>query len=84
MADTGKVGTTHAVIGEMGFFRRVPRSATVSAEGPVSFFTLRRDEFDRMRRQQPALAIAFDEFLLRSLSDRLILTDRMIAALSPG
>jgi len=76
--------TTHAVIGEMGFFRRVPRSATVSAEGPVSLFTLRRDAFDRMRREQPALAIAFDEFLLRSLSDRLILTDRMIAALSPG
>jgi SulP family sulfate permease len=76
--------TTHSVIGEMGFFRRVPRSATVLAEGPVTLFTLRRDQFDRMRREQPALAIAFDEFLLRSLSDRLILTDRMIAALSPG
>jgi len=76
--------TTHSVIGEMGFFRRVPRSATVSAEGPVTLFTLRREQFDRMRREQPALAIAFDDFLLRSLSDRLILTDRMIAALSPG
>jgi len=76
--------TTQSVIGEMGFFRRAPRSATVSAEGPVTLFTLRRDQFDRMRREQPALAIAFDEFLLRSLSDRIVLTDRMIAALSPG
>ncbi len=68
----------------MGFFRRVPSSAAVWAEGRVTLFTLRRDQVDRMRREQPALAIAFDEFLLRSLSDRLILTDRMIAALSPG
>ena len=75
--------TTHSVIGEMGFFRRVPRSATVSAEGSVTLFTLRREQFDRMRREQPALAIAFDGFLLRSLSDRLILADRMMAALSP-
>ena len=50
----------------------------------MTLFTLRREQFDRMRREQPALAIAFDDFLLRSLSDRLILTDRMIAALSPG
>ena len=76
--------TTHSIIGEMGFFRRVARSATVSAEGPATLFTLRRDQFERMRRERPALAIAFDEFLLRSLSDRLILTDRLIAALSPG
>jgi len=40
--------TTHSVIGEMGFFRRVSRSATVSAEGPVNLFTLRREQFDRM------------------------------------
>lgn len=76
--------TTRSVIGEMGFFRRVARSATVSAEEPTTLFTLRRDQFDRMCREQPALAIAFQEFLLRSLSDRNVLTDRLIAALSPG
>jgi SulP family sulfate permease len=74
--------TTHSVIGEMGFFCRVVRSATVSAEGPVTLFTLKRDQFDRMCSDRPALAIAFYEFLLRSLSDRLIMTDRAVAALT--
>jgi len=74
--------TTHSVIGEMGFFCRVVRSATVSAEGPVTLFTLKRDQFDRMCRERPALAIAFYEFLLRSLSDRLIMTDRAVTALT--
>ena len=74
--------TTHSVIGEMGFFCRVVRSATVSAEGPVTLFTLKRDQFDRMCRERPALAVAFYEFLLRSLSDRLIMTDRAVTALT--
>jgi len=48
----------------------------------VTLFTLKRAQFDRMCRDRPALAIAFYEFLLRSLSDRLILNDRAVAALT--
>ncbi len=87
IADTGnplraRRITTHSVVGEMGFFRRTVRAATVSADGPATVYTLQRAAFDRMRQEQPELAGAFYEFLLRSLSDRLILTDRVVAALT--
>jgi hypothetical protein len=37
-----------------------------------------------MCRDRPALAIAFYQYLLCSLSDRLVLTDRVVAALTLG
>jgi SulP family sulfate permease len=74
--------TTCSAVGEMGFFRGVPRSATVSAEGPAVRFTLTRAAYERMRREQPDLAIAFDDFLLRTLADRMNMSERMVAALS--
>jgi SulP family sulfate permease len=73
---------TRSVVGEMGFFRRVPRSATVSAEGPATRFTLTRAAYERMRRERPDLAIAFDDFLLRTLADRMNMSERVVAAMS--
>jgi SulP family sulfate permease len=72
---------THTVVGEMGFFRRAPRSATVSSDGQATFYTLTRPAFERMRRDRPDLACAFDEFLLRVLADRITLSERMVIAL---
>src|SRR5205085_9201078 len=57
----------HTVVGEMGFVRRSVRSATVSSEGPATVFTLTRARFERMRRERPDLASAFDDFLMRAL-----------------
>jgi sulfate permease, SulP family len=74
--------TTHTVVGEMGFFRRGARSATVSSDGPATFFTLGRDNFERMRRERPDLASAFDDFLLRVLAERITLSERTVLALS--
>jgi sulfate permease, SulP family len=74
--------TTHTVVGEMGFYRRSPRSATVSSDGPATFFTLTRASFERMRRERPDLAIAFGDFIVRVLVDRLNFTNRVVAALS--
>ena len=73
--------TMHTVVGEMGFFRRAARSATVSSEGPAIFFTLTRANFERMRRERPDLASAFDDFLLRVLADRINWSERMVIAL---
>lgn len=73
--------TTQTVVGEMGFFGRVARSATVTAEGPATVWTLTRDRFERLRRERPDLASAFYEFLLRTLSERLRLTEKMAVAL---
>jgi SulP family sulfate permease len=73
--------STRTVVGEMGFFRQVARSATVSAEGLTLLWTLNRPSFERMRQERPDLAGAFHEFLLRTLSDRIALSEKMLLAI---
>ena len=73
---------THTVLGEMGFFRQSVRSATVSSDGPATVFTLTRANFERMRRERPDLASAFDDFIVRVLADRIDFANRTVAALS--
>ena len=75
--------TTHTVVGEMGFFRRSIRSATVSAEVPTTLFTLTRANFERLRDERPELANAFYDFVLRILADRTDFTTRTVAAMTP-
>jgi SulP family sulfate permease len=72
---------TYTAVGEMGFFRRSMRSATVSSEGPTVLFTMTRANFERMRRERPDLAFAFEDFMIRVLSERLETRDREVAAL---
>jgi SulP family sulfate permease len=73
--------STRTVVGEMGFFRRVARSATVSSEDASVLWTLTRPSFERMRAERPDLACAFHEFLLRTLSDRIALGEKMMLAI---
>ena len=73
---------THTVVGEMGFYRHSVRAATVSADGRATFFTLTRANFERMRRERPDLASAFDNFIMRALADRVDFANHAIAALS--
>lgn len=73
--------TAHTSVGEMGFIRGVPRSASVVTEGPATVYTLSRAAFDRLRHERPELSAAFDDFLLRTLADRLTMTQRMVSAL---
>ena len=62
---------THTVVGEMGFFRRAVRSASISSDSPATVFTLTRANFDRMRGERPDLAGDFVEFILRTMADRI-------------
>jgi SulP family sulfate permease len=71
----------YTVVGEMGFYRQVPRTATVIAEEPSVVYRLSRESFDKMRVQDPAAASAFDNLIVRMLSDRLEFADREISAL---
>ena len=73
---------TQTVIGEMGFFRQSARSATVSSDGPATLYTLKRTNFEKMRRERPDLASAFDEFMLRILADRIEFANRQVASLN--
>jgi SulP family sulfate permease len=73
---------TQTVVGEMGFFRQSSRSATVSSDGPVTLYTLTRTNFEKMRRERPDLASAFDDFILRILADRIEFANSQVATLS--
>jgi sulfate permease, SulP family len=73
---------THTVVGEMGFFRRSTRSASVSSDGPAVLFTMTRANLEKMRREQPDLAGAFNDFIVRILADRLDATNREVTALA--
>ncbi len=71
----------HTVVGEMGFYRQVPRTANVVAEGATVVYLLTRDAFDRMQDKDPAAAAALHKLIIRLLSDRLEFANREISAL---
>ncbi len=69
------------VVGEMGFYRNLPRTADVVAEQPTLVFRLSRDAFEKMRQKDPAAAAAFHQLIVRLLADRLDFANREISAL---
>jgi sulfate permease, SulP family len=71
----------HTVIGEMGFYRSVPRTASVIAEEPTVIYRLTRTAFDRMQEEDPAAAVALHKLIIRLLSNRLEFANREISAL---
>lgn len=71
----------HTVVGEMGFFRGVPRAASVIAEGPTVIYRLTREAFEKMQAEDPTAAGAFHKLIIRLLSDRLEFANREISAL---
>jgi SulP family sulfate permease len=72
---------SYAVVGEMGFYRGVPRTADVVAEKVSVAYRLTREAFKRMRAQDPTAASAFDALIIHLLSDRVEFADREISAL---
>jgi SulP family sulfate permease len=71
----------HTVVGEMGFYRGVPRAASVIAEGPTVIYRLTREAFDKMQVEDPGAAAALHKLIIRLLSDRLDFANREISAL---
>jgi sulfate permease, SulP family len=70
------------VVGEMGFFRSGIRSATVLIEQPCVLYTVTRARFEQMERDDPAMAIAFVTFIVRTLADRLEFANGELATLT--
>jgi SulP family sulfate permease len=71
----------YTVVGEMGFYRRVPRTASVIAEQPSVVYRLTRDAFNAIERDDPAAASVFHKLIIRLLADRLEFANREISAL---
>ena len=70
----------HTVLGEMGFYRGTPRTASVIAERETTVYRMQRDAYDRMAIEAPTAAAAFDRFIIRTLADRLSFANSEIAA----
>lgn len=73
--------SAQTVVGEMGFYRGVPRAASVIAEEPTVVYRLTRQAFQRMQADDPQTASAFHRLIVRVLSDRLEFANREVAAL---
>jgi SulP family sulfate permease len=76
----GMVGYT--IVGEMGFYRQIRRSATIIAEEPSTVYRLTRAAFDRMQTEDPGAASAFHQLIIRLLSDRLESLNRSLQHMS--
>ncbi|HUU29010.1 MAG TPA: SulP family inorganic anion transporter [archaeon] len=70
-----------SVVGEMGMYLNLERSATVVTDRPSVLYRLRKDKLERMNYQDPALAGEFHQFIVRLLSERLVATNISLKAL---
>lgn len=73
--------TSNTTLGEMAVYRQATRSASVICEEPTCVYRVSRSALSRMEDEEPKLAIAFHCFVVRTLADRLVGSDRTIAAL---
>lgn len=70
------------VVGELSFFLHAERSASVIADEITTAYRLTQQAMDEMKAKDKELAIAFNEMMLRLVSERLIASNRELAALS--
>ncbi len=69
------------MVGELGLYLGVPRTASVITDQPTTYFRLTRDTLHEMRRHDPALASALDEFMIHLLAERLVSLNKTVEAL---
>jgi SulP family sulfate permease len=69
------------VLGEMGFFRRLPRSASVVADQESRLYRVTRAAYERMLAEAPDVAAALHRVIIATLADRLAFANNEIAAL---
>jgi SulP family sulfate permease len=59
------------VVGEVGLFLRGTRAASVVTEQPCTVYRLSLESLERMRRENPDLALAFHRYVICLLGERL-------------
>ncbi len=70
------------VLGELGLFLGVPRTASVVVEKPCVAFRLSAEALESMRQKDPEVAGVFYEFLVRYMAERIVNCSRTIRALA--
>jgi SulP family sulfate permease len=66
------------VVGEVGLFLGGKRTASVITEQPSTVYLLSGEALQRMRKQDPELALAFHQFIVRLLAERLTTASNML------
>ncbi|MCE0483565.1 MAG: cyclic nucleotide-binding domain-containing protein [Methylacidiphilales bacterium] len=69
------------VVGEIGLYLNQQRLASVVTEEPCAIYRLKTESLHRMEQEDPALASAFHEFMVRVLAERVTQQNRTLRAL---
>jgi SulP family sulfate permease len=76
-----RVFGAHTLVGEIGFFLDVPRSASLLAAPDAVAWTLSREAFEDLQKTQPDNLSALFVYIIRLQSERLTFANRQIIAL---
>jgi SulP family sulfate permease len=76
-----RVFGAHTLVGEVGFFLDVPRSANLLAAPSAIVWSLSHQAFDEFVRASPEQAFALTTYVIRLQSERLTFANRQIASL---
>jgi SulP family sulfate permease len=68
------------VVGELALYLDKTRTASVIADLPTTAYRLTRSALSQMREAEPELAVAFHEFMVRLLAERLVATNQSLEA----
>ena len=70
-----------SIVGEISFYTKGARSATISTLSPSSFYTLSEANMAKMRTENPSLATKLDLMVIAKLSNSLQRANKLIATL---
>jgi sulfate permease, SulP family len=76
-----RVFGTHTLLGEVGFFLDVPRTANLLAAPSAIVWSLSHQAFDEFMQAYPEEALALTIYVIRLQSERLTFANRQIASL---
>ena len=71
----------NTIVGEVGFFLGVPRTANLRTDGPATVWTLSRAMYQQLAREAPAVTAALLTCTVRIQAERLAFSSRQVAAL---
>ncbi len=71
----------HTTIGEMGLITGRARSASVAAEAPSVLYELTAENYERIKRDDPALGQALLGYIVSVMSERLSFANRAVGVL---
>ena len=71
----------YTTIGEMGLVSHAPRNATIQAEVASVLYVLDADQFEIIKRNDPALSHKLLTYFVSVMAERLTFANRMIAVL---